>query len=415
MKQHYSIFSLIKHSLAGHHGWKPAWREPEPKSGYDVIIIGAGGHGLATSYYLAKEHGIKNIAVLERGWLGGGNTGRNTTVIRSDYLWDESSAIYNHSVRLYETLSQELNYNLMFSQRGLIFLAHTEHDMEEIQRRNNAIRMNDIDSEILTPKQIKKLVPHLNLNCHYPVKGALLQQRAGTARHDAVAWGFARAADELGVDIIQNCQVTGFQIAGGRIRGVETSRGNMTCERLGCVVAGHSSVMADMAGVRLPIESFPLQAFVSEPLKPILHHVLMSNSIHIYLSQSDKGEIVIGAGTDSYNSYSQQGGFDSIEHTVESLLELMPIFSRLRLMRQWAGIVDITPDRSPIISDTHIEGLFFNCGWGTGGFKATPGSGHIFANSIANGKLHPIAEPFSLKRFTSGALIDETAAAAAAH
>jgi sarcosine oxidase, subunit beta len=413
--QRYSFFNLLKHGINHHRGWQPAWRNPDPKMGYDVVIIGGGGHGLGTAYYLAKEHGITNVAVLEKGWIGGGNTGRNTTVVRSNYLCDESSALYEHSMQLWEGLSQELNFNLMFSQRGLVFLAHNDHEMHEILRRGNAIHMNGIDSEFLTPRQITELIPFINLDCRYPVLGALLQRRAGTARHDAVAWGYARAADAMGVDIIQNCQVIGFRIEGGRVKGVETSRGSIGCERVGCVVAGHCSVVADMAGFSLPVESVPLQALVSEPIKPILNCVLMSNGIHVYASQSDKGELVVGAGTDSYNSYSRRGGFDSIEHIIGPLLELCPIFSRLRMMRQWAGIVDITPDRSPIISDTPVDGLYVNCGWGTGGFKATPGAAHIFADSLAYDRLHPIAAPFSLERFTTGALIDEAAAAAASH
>jgi len=373
------------------------------------------GHGLATAYYLAKEHGITNVAVLEKGWLGGGNTARNTSVVRSNYLRDESSAVYDHSVKLWEGLSQELNFNVMFSPRGLVFLAHGEHDLQEIARRGNAIYLNGIDSEFLTPQQVKKMIPFINLDCRHPITGALLQRRAGTARHDAVAWGFARAADALGVDIIQGCEVTGFRIEGGRTKGVETTRGFIAGERMGCVVAGHCSVLAKMAGFRLPVETVPLQAFVSEPIKPILNCVLMSNGIHVYLSQSDRGELVVGAGTDSYNSYSQRGSFSSIEHVIGPLLELCPIFSRLQMLRHWAGIVDITPDRSPIISKSPVENLFLNCGWGTGGFKATPGSGHIFAHSLATGEMHPIAAPFSLERFYSGALVDEAAAAAAAH
>ena len=348
--QRYSLYSLLKHGLGNHLGWRRAWRDPDPKPGYDVIVIGGGGHGLATAYYLAKQHGVTNVAVLEKGWIGGGNTGRNTTVVRSNYLYDESSALYDHAMRLWEGLSQELNFNLMFSQRGLVFLAHNEHEMHEIRRRGNAIRMNGIDSEFLTPAQVKNMIPYINLECRYPVLGALFQPRAGTARHDAVAWGYARAADALGVDIIQNCEVTGFKIESSRIKAVETTRGTIGCERLGCVTAGHSSVVAKMAGIRLPIESVPLQALVSEPIKPVLNTILMSNGIHVYVSQSDKGELVVGAGTDPYNSYSQRGGFDSIEHVVGPLIELLPIFSRLRLMRQWAGIVDVTPDRSPYIT-----------------------------------------------------------------
>ena len=411
----YSIFRLFREGLRGHRGWERAWRDSAPRRGYDIVVIGGGGHGLATAYYLAKEHGITNVAVLEKGWIGGGNTGRNTTVIRSNYLWDESSALYEHAMRLWEGLTHELNFNLMFSQRGLVFLTHSEHEMHEIQRRGNAIYMNGIDSEFLTPKEVKALVPFINLDCHYPVLGALYQARAGTARHDAVAWAFARAASALGVDIIERCEVTGLSIEGGCIRGVETSRGFIGCERAGAVVAGHCGLISKMAGFDLPVETVPLQALVSEPIKPILDCVLMSNGVHVYVSQSDRGELVVGAGTDAYNSYAQRGGFDAIEQVVGPLIDLCPIFSRLRMMRQWAGIVDITPDRSPILSETPVEGFYLNCGWGTGGFKATPGSGHLFADSLANGQMHPVAVPFSLERFTSGALIDEAAAAAAAH
>ena len=378
-------------------------------------MIGGGGHGLATAYYLAKEHGVTNVAVLEKGWIGGGNTGRNTTVVRSNYLWDESSALYEHAMRLWEGLTAELNFNLMFSQRGLVFLAHSEHEMHEIHRRGNAIHLNGIDSQFLTREEVKAKVPFINLDCHHPVLGALYQGRAGTVRHDAVAWGFARAASALGVDIVERCEVTGLAVEGGRLRGVRTTRGFIGCERAGAVVAGHCSVLAAMAGIDLPVETVPLQALVSEPVKPVLDCVVMSNGIHVYVSQSDRGELVVGAGTDACNSYAQRGGFDAIEQVVGPLVDLCPIFSRLRMMRQWAGVVDITPDRSPIVSQTPVEGLYLNCGWGTGGFKATPGSGNVFAASLANGRMHPIAAPFSLERFTTGALIDEAAAAAAAH
>ena len=413
--QRYSIFSLLKQGLTGHRGWHRAWRDAAPRPGYDVIIIGGGGHGLATAYYLAKEHGIHNVAVLEKGWIGGGNTGRNTTVIRSNYLWDESSALYEHAMLLWEGLTQALNFNLMFSQRGLVFLAHSEHEMHEIRRRGNAIHMNGIDSEFLTPSAVKTMIPFINLDCHYPVMGALYQARAGTARHDAVAWGFARAASALGVDIVEQCEVTGLRIEAGRIRGVETTRGFVGGERVGAAVAGHCSLVSRMAGFDLPVETVPLQALVSEPIKPVLDCVLMSNGVHVYVSQSDRGELVVGAGTDPCNSYAQRGGFDAIEDVVGPLIDLCPIFSRLRMMRQWAGIVDITPDRSPILSQTPVDGLYLNCGWGTGGFKATPGSGHVFADSLANGRMHPIAAPFSLERFTTGSLVNEAAAAAAAH
>ncbi|RED48543.1 heterotetrameric sarcosine oxidase beta subunit [Aestuariispira insulae] len=411
----YSIFSLLRNSMSYHENWQKNWRSPDPKSEYDVIIVGGGGHGLATAYYLAKECGITNVAVIEKGWIGGGNTGRNTTIVRSNYLWDESAAIYEHAMKLWEGLSQELNYNVMFSQRGLLHLAHNVHDLQEIGRRGNAIHFNGIDSEFLTPAQVKEMVPLINLNCRYPVLGALLQRRGGNARHDAVAWGYARAADAMGVDIIQNCEVTGFNIENGVVKGVETTRGSIKGKKVGVVTAGHSGVMAEMAGFRLPIESFPLQAMVSEPLKPCINTVIMSGAVHVYISQSDKGELVVGAGSDNFVSYSQRGSFDMIDHIISPMVELFPFTSRLRMMRQWGGIVDVTIDRSPIVSKTPVENLYFNCGWGTGGFKCTPGSGHVFAHSLANGEMHPIAQPFSMNRFNTGALIDEGAAAAVAH
>jgi sarcosine oxidase, subunit beta len=413
----YSIWSLARNALSYHENWQRAWRAPEPKPAYDVVIVGGGGHGLATAYYLAAVHGIRNVAVVERGWIGGGNTGRNTTIIRSNYLWDESAAIYEHALKLWEGLSQELNFNLMFSQRGVLTLAHSEHELREMTRRVEAIRLNGIDSEVMTPAQIKRLVPMMNTDpsIRYPVMGGFIQRRGGVARHDAVAWGFARAADDLGVDIIQNCAVTGFLVEDGTVRGVETSRGTIRAGKVGCVAAGHSGVLAVMAGFRLPIESRPLQALVSEPVKPCLDTVIMSNAVHMYISQSDKGELVMGAGVDSYNSYAQRGSLTVVEGLLAAAVELFPVISRLKVLRTWAGIVDTCPDASPIVSETPVRNLFFNCGWGTGGFKATPGSGHVFAELIATGAPNRIAAPFALGRFTTGALIDEHGAAGVAH
>ena len=416
-RNRYSIFSLARNAVSHHRGWQRAWRSPDPKPSYDAVIIGGGGHGLATAYYLAKEHGISNVAVLEKGWLGGGNTGRNTTIIRSNYLWDESALLYEKSLKLYEGLSQDLNFNIMLSQRGVLNLAHNEHDLKEMSRRVRAIRLNGIDSEILNPNEVKKEVPIINTSSEirYPILGASLQRRGGVARHDAVAWGFARAADSRGVDIIQGCEVTGMRIEAGKIRGLETTRGYIAAGKVGVVAAGHSSVLGAMAGLRMPIESHTLQALVSEPVKPVLHSVVMSNAVHVYVSQSDKGELVIGAGIDGYNSYSQRGSFQIIEGQMGALVELFPIFSRLRMLRQWGGIVDVCPDASPIVGKTPIEGLYFNCGWGTGGFKATPGSGWVFAHTIAQDRPHALNAAFTLERFASGALIDEHGAAAVSH
>lgn len=416
--QHYSGFGLFKHSLSHHENWQRAWRNPTPKKKYDVIIIGGGGHGLATAYYLAKEFGVTNVAVIEKGYLGGGNTARNTTIVRSNYLWDEAAHLYEHAMKLWEGLSQDLNYNVMFSQRGVLNLGHTLQDMRDIERRVNANRLNGIDGEVLDTQGVQELVPHMDCsdNARYPILGASWQPRAGVARHDAVAWGFARGADAHGVDLIQKTEVTDLIIEDGTIVGVKTNRyGDIMADRVGSVVAGNSAVVAKMAGFELPLESHPLQALVSEPIKPILDTVVMSNHVHGYVSQSDKGDLVIGAGIDGYTGYGQRGSYPTIEHTVQAIVEMFPIFSRVRMNRQWGGIVDTCPDACPIISETPVKNLFFNCGWGTGGFKATPGAGHVFAASLAKGEMHDLAKPFSMFRFHNGALIDEHGAAGVAH
>ena len=413
----YSLFALLRNALSYNEGWQQAWRSPPPRKKYEVIIVGGGGHGLATAYYLAKEHGVRDVAVLEKGWIGGGNTGRNTTIVRSNYLWTEAALLYEKSLKLWEGLSQELNYNVMFSQRGVYNLGHSLQDLRDIERRVGANRLNGIDAEMATPAQIKRAIPIINISpqVRYPILGASLQRRGGVARHDAVAWGFARAADAAGVDIISQCEVTGLRRDGGRIVGVETNRGPIAADKVGVVVAGHATVLADMAGLRLPLSSHPLQAYVSEPLKPVLDTVVMSNGVHGYISQSDKGELVIGAGIDAYIGYGQRGSFHTIEHAMQAILELFPLFSRVRMLRHWGGIVDVSPDACPIIGKTPVRGLYFNCGWGTGGFKATPGSGWVFAHTIARDEPHELNAPFSLERFTTGALIDEHGAAAVAH
>jgi sarcosine oxidase, subunit beta len=417
-RQSFSALSLIRRGLSGHLDWQKQWRKAEPKAAYDAVIVGGGGHGLGAAYYLAKEHGLSNVAVVEKGWIGGGNTGRNTTIIRSNYLFKESAALYNHSVNMWETLSQSLNYNVMFSPRGVMMLAHTIHDIQVFKRHVHANRCNGVDNEWLEPAQAKEFCPPLNIegNIRYPVLGAALQRRGGTARHDAVAWGYARAADALGVDIIENCEVTGIKRdAAGAVEALETSRGLIRTRKVGVSAAGNTSVVLGLAGVRLPLESYPLQALVSEPIKPIFPCVVMSNTIHAYISQSDQGELVIGAGTDAYTSYTQRGALHINNHTLDAICELFPTFRRLRMLRNWGGIVDVTPDRSPIIAKTPVKGLYVNCGWGTGGFKATPGSAHVFAWTIAHDEPHPINEPFNIERFRDGYLIDEAAAAAVAH
>jgi sarcosine oxidase, subunit beta len=389
------------------------WRNPEPKRSYEVVIIGGGGHGLATAYYLAKNHGITNVAVLERGWLAGGNMARNTTIIRSNYLRDESAAIYEHSLKLWEGLSEELDYDIRFSQRGLLSLAHTAGDVREARRHAYANRLNGIDAEWLTPEEVKAFCPIVNISpdTRYPVMGATLQRRAGIAKHDYVAWAFARKADQMGVDLLQNCEVTGFDLDAGRVVGVQTNRGGIAAGRVALCAAGSSSVLASLAGLELPIQSHPLQALVSELLEPVLNCVVMSTALHVYVSQADKGELVMGAGMDPYTSYAQRGSPYVIEQQLAEAVELIPIFSRVHVVRTWAGIVDISPDASPIIGLTPIENLFVNCGWGTGGFKATPAAGQVYAHTVAHGQPHPLTAPFTLERFTTGALIDEHGAA----
>lgn len=393
------------------------WRNPEPKKSYDVVIVGGGGHGLATAYYLASKHGITNVAILERGWLAGGNMARNTTIIRSNYLWDESAAIYEHSLKLWEGLPEELDYDFLFSQRGVMNLAHTLQDVRESKRRVNANALNGVDAEWLDPQQVKEVCPIINIedDIRYPVMGATYQPRAGIAKHDHVAWAFARKCDEMGVDIIQNCEVTGFIKDGDRVTGVETSRGRINAGKVGLAVAGHSSVLAELAGFKLPIQSHPLQALVSELFEPVHPTVVMSNHVHVYVSQAHKGELVMGAGIDSYNGYGQRGAFHVVEEQLAAAVELFPIFARAHLLRTWGGIVDTTFDASPIISATPIDDLYVNCGWGTGGFKGTPASGYTFAHTIATGEAHPLNAPFALERFETGHLIDEHGAAAVAH
>ena len=413
----YSIFNIARNALSFHEKWPQAWRSPELKSSYDVVIVGGGGHGLATAYYLAKNHGITNIAVIEKNYIGSGNTGRNTEVVRSNYLWDEAAHLYEFSLKLWENLSTELNFNLMFSQRGVLRLGHSLQEMRDINRLVTSNHLNGIDSQILSPEDIKSLVPIINLSSdvRYPVLGGALQKRGGTARHDALVWGYTGAADAYGVEIIQNCEVTGIRQESGRISGIETTKGLIKTKKIGVCVAGNSGVLASLANLKLPIETHPLQAWVTEPIKPILDVVVMSSAVHAYISQTAKGELLAGAGIDSYTGYGQRGSFSILEGAIAAIVELFPIFSRLRLLRQWAGIVDICPDACPIIGKTPVEGLYFNCGWGTGGYKATPGAGWVFAHTIAKDSPHPLNKPFSLDRFTTGRLIDEHGAAGVAH
>jgi len=413
----YSAFSLLKHAFSGHRNWPKAWRSPELKSHYDVVIIGGGGHGLATAYYLAKEHGITNVAVLEKGWIGGGNTGRNTSVSRANYFYPESTRFYDHALQRFETMGHDLNINVMLSQKGIIGLALSRHDMEIFRRWANAIQVQGVDSEILSREQIAEEVPQLNMraDARFPVVGGFIHRRGAISRHDGVAWGYARAADELGVDIIQNCEVTGLELSDGSIRGVKTNQGVVRTGKVAMTVAGHSTVVAAMAGIKLPIVSQCLQAMVSEPVKPCLDKIIMSPKVHCYVSQSDRGELIIGGGADTYPSYGQRGNLPTTEAVLNAVVELFPSFSRLKLMRQWGGIVDIAPDASPIISKTAVTGFYISTGWGTGGYKAIPAGGETLAYTVANDQPHPLVEPFSLDRFTTGRLIDEGAAAGVAH
>jgi methylglutamate dehydrogenase subunit A len=408
----YSIVSLVRNAIGYHESWAEAWRSPVPKSAYDVVIVGGGGHGLAAAYYLAKNHGIANVAVVEKGWLGGGNTGRNTTIIRSNYLLEESQIFFEHSLKLWESLSQELNFNVMFSQRGVVNVYHSPQEMEALTRRQNAMRLGGIDAETMTLAEIKAMVPALDCSPHarFPIQGAVIQRRGGIARHDAVAWGYARAADARGVDIIQNCEVTAIVRDGDRVVGVETTRGRIAAEKIGIAVAGHSGEVARLAGLRLPIETHLLQAMVSEPVKPFLDCSLSSGLLHVYVNQSDKGELVIGGRLDGYNSYSQRGNLLTIEETLAGAVALFPAISRLRLMRAWAGVMDMTMDGSPIMGKTDIAGLYLDAGWCYGGFKATPAAGWCLAHLIANDAPHAAAAPFSLARFNTGCVISERGA-----
>ena len=407
--QKYSVFSLVKNSFTNHENWEVAWKDPEPKKEYDVIIVGGGGHGLATAYYLAKEHGITNVAILEKGWIGGGNVGRNTTILRSNYMFDSNAHFYEFGMKLWETLSQELNYNVMYSPRGIINLAHSDAQMNAYARRGNSMRLNGIDAILLGRDDLKKMIPFADFSetCRFPIHGGLMQPRGGTARHDAVAWGYARQADSMGVDIIQNCEVTGFDVNNGKIEGVQTSRGNIKTKKVGLCVAGSTTLLADMLNMRLPIEAHVLQACVSEPVKPLLHNVVTFGAGHFYCSQSDKGEMVMGGDLDGYNSYAQRGNMPMIQHVLTGGLAVFPNFSRLKMLRTWGGIMDMSMDGSPIIDKTHIEGVYLNCGWCYGGFKATPSSGFVFAHTIAQDQVHELNSDFNLERFHTGKIIDE--------
>ncbi len=404
----YSAFRLFAEALRGNRGWQPAWRDAAPRPAYEAVIVGGGGHGLATAYYLAKVHGLRDIAVLEKGWIGGGNIGRNTTIIRSNYLLPGNTPFYEWSLKLWEGLEQEINYNAMVSQRGVLNLHHNDAQRDANVRRGNAMRLQGVDAELLDAQDVRRMLPFLDFdNARFPIRGGLLQPRGGTVRHDAVAWGYARAADRLGVDIIQNCEVTGFRIQGGAVTGVETTRGPIAARKVGLACAGHSSRVAALAGLKLPIESHVLQAFVTEGLKPLIPGVITFGAGHFYISQSDKGGLVFGGDIDGYNSYAQRGNLATVEDVCEGGMALMPMIGRARLLRSWGGVMDMSMDGSPIIDHTPVEGLYLNAGWCYGGFKATPGSGWCFAHLLARDEPHPVAAAYRLDRFAAGRVIDE--------
>ena len=404
----YSIFRLVYQALRGHRGWAPTWRDADPRPAYDVIIIGGGGHGLATAYYLAKVHGMSNVAVIEKGWIGSGNAGRNTTIIRSNYLLAGNLPFYEFSMRLWEGLEQDLNYNAMVSQRGVLNLFHSSAQLDAFARRGNAMRLHGADAQLLDARDVRRLAPFLDFDtARFPIQGALLQRRGGTARHDAVVWGYARAASSLGIDIIQNCEVTGFMLQADRVRGIETTRGPIRAGKIGVAVAGNTSRLANMVGLRLPIESHVLQAFVTEAIKPLIPGVVTFGAGHFYISQSDKGGLVFGGDLDGYNSYAQRGNLPAVEHVCEEGMALMPMLGRVRMLRSWGGIMDMSMDGSPIIDRTPIGGLYLNGGWCYGGFKATPASGWCFAHLIARDEPHDAARAYRLDRFARGFLIDE--------